>query len=252
MRSLGTRRVALITGAATVAVIALGACSAGQVAETANLETAISGVDAATANGSVLIRNLQVIYSGTKGYPAGSAAPLELSLYNQTTQPVTVLISSRPVQNPAPKEGVVSARQVGLVGGQPPSSSASAAPEPSGSRPPATPITDVSDQVTPPSTPSSSLPTPSAPASGAASAPDAQPARITLGPLQSASFLPGGAQSVQAIGLTDKLAPGMSLNLVFEFDNGSPALELPAPVAIPLSPASRAPGIPENKNVSER
>jgi hypothetical protein len=35
----------------------------------------------------------------------------------------------------------------------------------------------------------------------------------------------------------------MSVNLVFEFSNGAPALVLRAPVAVPLSPAPRESGV---------
>jgi hypothetical protein len=77
-----------------------------------------------------------------------------------------------------------------------------------------------------------------------------QPARITLGPLGSATFQPGEAQALQVQGLTGNLRPGASVNLVFEFSNDPTPLIVPAPVGIPLSPASRAPGI-ENENTGE-
>jgi hypothetical protein len=243
MRTPGTRRAAQLAGAATVAVVALAGCSAGQVAATAIVQSAITGVDAQAVGGSVLIRNLQVPYNGTLGYPAGGTAPLELSLYNQTQGPVTVLISSRPPRTAGGSQQVVWARQVGLVGGSPTTPS-SAAPEPSGSRPPATPISDASDQVEQPSTPPSTLPTPSAVASAPAATPDAQPARITLPAFGSATFLSGGRQTVQAIGLSDRLIPGTSVNLVFEFSSTPQQLEVPAPVAVPLTPASRLPASP--------
>jgi hypothetical protein len=251
MRTPGTRRAALIAGAATVAVVALAGCSAGQVAETAVIQPAVTGVDTQAVNGSVLIRNLQVVYNGTAGYPAGGNAPLELGLFNQTEQQVTVLISSRPPRTTTgtgPQQ-VVSARQVGLVGGTPTTPS-SAAPEPSGSRPAATPITDNSDQVEQPSTAPSTLPTPSAVASAPATTPEARPARITLAPFGSASFLPGDAQTVQALGLSGRLIPGASVNLVFEFSSTPQQLEVPAPVAVPLSPVSRPPVNP-SENLEE-
>src|SRR5689334_13765389 len=99
MRSLGTRRVTLAAGVATVAVIALAGCSAGQVAETALLKTPISGLNTSSPDGSLQIRNLQVIYNSPEGYPANGQAPLEVALFNQTTTEMTVLISSKPLQN---------------------------------------------------------------------------------------------------------------------------------------------------------
>jgi hypothetical protein len=217
MRSPGTRRVALAAGFATVAVLALTGCSAGQVAETAMLDAPVSGLNAQSADGSLLIRNLQVLYNDPEGYPAGGNAPLELSLFNQTEQAITVLISSRPPQ--ADAQGIVSARQVGLVSG-------AAAAEPS------------------------SAPEPSVePSAGASAAPSEpagptiEPARITVPALGSATYLPGDEASVQAIGLSDELTPGDAVSLVFELSNGSQPLAVNAPVAIPLTPASRAPGV---------
>jgi hypothetical protein len=215
MRSPGTRRVALAAGIATVAVLALTGCSAGQVAETAMLDAPIAGLNTQSPDGSLLIRNLQVVYNNPEGYPAGGNAPLELSLYNQTQQQVTVLISSRPAQTPG--EGIVSARQVSLVDG-----TAAAAP--------------------------STEPSAGAPSAGASAAPSEPagpsiaPARITIPALSYATYLAGDKESVQVIGLSDELAPGGSVSLVFEVSNGSQPLAVTAPFGIPLSPASRAPG----------
>ncbi|MCO8274446.1 hypothetical protein M1L60_28000 [Actinoplanes sp. TRM 88003] len=237
MRSLGTRRVALAAGTATVAVLALAGCSAGQVAETALLQAPISGLNTQSPDGRVQIRNLQVDYTDPEGYPANGDASIEVGLYNHTTEPVTILISSKPLQNET--AGVVSARQIGLSGGSA-AASPSANPEPSGGPDGASAQPGPPDQA-------GSIPDPSgAPsASGApASAPAAatlQPARITLQALSSTTFLPDDTAKLVAAGLSDDLKPGNSLSLVFEISGYSQPLELLAPVAIPLSPASRGP-----------
>src|SRR4051794_38359061 len=96
MRSLGTRRVAQAAGAAMAAVIAVAGCSAGQVAETAMLKAPVSGVNTQSPDGGLLIRNLQVVYNTPDGYAANGDAPLEVALFNQTEQPITVTISSKP------------------------------------------------------------------------------------------------------------------------------------------------------------
>ena len=239
MRTLGTRRAVLAAGVATVAAAALAGCSAGQVAETALKRPSNMGVNAESSDKAVAIRNAAVVYNGTEGYPAGGSAPLELGLYNNTTSEITVRISSRPLEGAVANQGVVSARMVGLVGGTP-SAPSTALPEPSGSRPAASPDTDTPDNLPDPSAQPSALPLPS-PAPETA----AQPARLTLGPLGSASFLPGDEQSLQVFGLSDKLVPGGSVNLVFEFSNGAEPLVVQAPMGIPLSPASRGPVRPE-------
>jgi len=212
MRSLGTRRVALAAGAAIAAVIALSGCSAGQVAETAILKSPISGLNTQSPDGTLLIRNLQVAYDGPTGYPANGTAPLQLSLYNQTEQPMTVTITSGPQTGAGPM--VVSATQIG-VGALAPSAEAS--------------------------------PAVGASASPATSTPALQPAKFTIPALGSQTFNPeGGATTLQAQGLSGALKPGYALALTFQTDSGA-TIDALAPFAIPTSPASRAPGI-ENEN----
>ncbi len=246
MRTLGTRRAVLVAGVAGVAAATLAACGAGQVAETALKNPSVYGVNAENANRSVLIRGLAVEYNGTTGYPAGSSAPLEVNFYNQTREPVTVLVSSQPPAEAIAREGVVSARAVNLVGGQPTTPS-TAIPEQSGSRPAATPDSETSNNVAQPSGSPAVGPSgtsPSAQPSRTPAANTGRPARIEIAPLGSAIFRPGDAQSLQVVGLTDRLVPGNSVNLVFEFSDGTAPLVVQAPMAIPLSPASRAPGNP--------
>jgi hypothetical protein len=211
MRFLGTRRFVLVAGLAAAAAVAFAGCSAGQVAETSLKKPSNQGVNEENSNKTVAIRNLSVTYNGTEGYAAGDSAPLEVTLYNQTSQPITVLVSSRQ-PDAALGTDVVSGTDVVLVGGQPsPATSASESPSPSPSE------------------------------SGAAAG---TPARIVLAPLGYASFLPGDTESLQVQGLSGQLRPGMSVNLVFEFSNGAAPLTLQAPVGIPLSPAPRESGKP--------
>jgi hypothetical protein len=213
MRSLGTRRAALVAGAATVAALALGGCSAGQVAETAILDTPIAGVNAASRDGKVLVRNLQVEYNGIEGYEARENAPLEVSLFNETNETVTVTISSQPADRPT----VVSGTQVGFVStatvttpGEVAGGSASAEPGAS-----AVPPADTEPAST------------------------VRPAQIKLDPQGSAVFRPTDAASLQIVGLSGELKPGMTVNLVFEFSNDATPLIVQAPVASPLTPAPR-------------
>jgi hypothetical protein len=244
MRSLGTRRAALLAGVATVAAVALAGCSAGQIAETSLKRPSNQGVNADNSDMSVAIRNLAVTYNGTTGYAKGDSAPLEVGLYNQTTQPITVLISSKPAENAVENDGVISAESVGLSGGPSATSAPSTTlPNPSGSRDAAVPETSSgpSGSVEQPSSSPSLAPDPSSSAVDD-TAPSTEPARITIAPKGSVTFLPGDKESLLAVGLTGKLAPGGSINLVFEFSNGAAPLTLSAAVAIPLSPASRAPG----------
>jgi hypothetical protein len=235
MRLSGVRRVALAAGLATAAAVALTGCSAGQVAETALKKPSNSGVNADTADSTVAIRNLQVVYNGPAGYRSGENAPVEVAIYNRTKQQIVVTISSTP---PAVQGGqVISARQVGLTGGAAAATpSVSVAPEPSGSRPPATPDTETPDNIPSPDASESAAVPPPAPS--VAPAP-LQPARLTIEAMGSASFLPGDQEMLTLVGLSDRLVPGMSVNLVFEFSTNAAPLTLQAPVGVPLSPAPR-------------
>jgi hypothetical protein len=225
----------MAAGVATVAVIGLAGCSAGQVAETALLQTPISGLNTASPDGTLLVRNLQVIYNSATGYAAGSTAPLEVSLFNQTESPITVLISSAPPQGTA--EAVVSAEQIGVSGSAAPSAGASA-PAPSASAPApgaSEPVPGASEPV-----PGASEPVPGA--SSEPATPALQPARFTIPAFSSENFMPGDPQTLQATGLSGPLANGTALAVTIESSASSEPLQLLAPVAIPLSAGPRAPG----------
>ena len=151
-RTMGTRRTALLVGAATAAAVTLSGCGAGQIAETALKNPSVYGSNAQSADGSLLVRGLAVAYSSPEGYPSGGSAPLEVHLFNQTRQPMTVTISSVP--SAAQAQGVLSARAVVLVGPVPTVTATVPAGdiEPSGSRPPARPLP--ADSAAPTSGPS--------------------------------------------------------------------------------------------------
>lgn len=204
MRSLGTRSVAKAAGVATVAVIALAGCSAGQVAETAMLKSPVSGLNTQSPDGNLLIRNLQVAYDNPAGYLPNTTAPLEVALFNQSQQAMTVTITSKPQRDVV--AGVVSAQAIG-VGTAPAAGTASPAPT--------------------------------------ATAPE--PAKFTIPALSNKTFLTGDSPALLATGLSDKLLPGYSLSLSIQVDAGAP-IDLLAPVAVPASPASRAPGIEEENH----
>ncbi|MFG1605789.1 hypothetical protein [Actinoplanes sp. NPDC049265] len=246
MRFTGRRVTALVAGSATVAALALTGCSAGQVAETAMKKPSNSGVNASNSNNSVVVRNLQAVYNGVEGYAPGTPVPLEVALFNQTTEQVVVTISSRPLSGAAPSQGAVAAGQIGITGG-PGAASASAAAEPSGSRPPASPDTETPDNV--PSGSASGGPAVPPPAPG--NTPQLQPARITIGAMGSASFMPGDSSQLLATGITSKVTNGQAINLVFEFSNGAQPLELQAPVGVPMSAAPRGSADPAENEEPE-
>jgi hypothetical protein len=258
MRTLATRRAVLAVGAAAVTAAVLAACSAGQVAETSLKRPSNQGVNQDNSDGSVSIRNLAVVYNGTQGYAAGDDAPLQVGLYNQTDQQVTVTVSSSRPTDGSDVATNGTATSVVLI-----DASASAAPAPTGapgsgapaaaSATPTAP-SPIGSNVSNVPEPSSSvlpgtLPSPSAPATPAA--PTGQPAKITLQPQGGATFLPGDPQMLELMGLTKALTPGQAVYVTFAFDNGAQTLTLPVSIGTPESPASRAPGNPDENKESE-
>ena len=55
--------------------------------------------------------------------------------------------------------------------------------------------------------------------------------------MSSQIYLVGDKEQLVVAGLSARLLPAQSVNLVFEFSNGAAPLELQAPVTVPLSPA---------------
>lgn len=249
MRSMETRRAALLAGVATVAAAALTGCGAGQVAQTAAKQPSVYGVNADNADHSVLVRDLAVSYGAVQGYPADGNAPLEFGLYNQTHEPVTVRIDSPPPTGGAP--GVVSARAVQLTGGTVPVAASS------GTSASSAPAQAATSQPTPAQTaPSGSAsagrtgvgqtkPDPRAgsgsttPASTTGAVPPPRPAEVTIPALSSVTFHPGDAEGVQLVGLSNALRSGYAVNLVLTFSNGVQPLTVLAPVGVPMSPVPR-------------
>ncbi|WP_433304871.1 hypothetical protein ACQP2F_16515 [Actinoplanes sp. CA-030573] len=232
--------------------LALAGCSSGQVAETAIIRPPISGLNTQSPDGNLLIRNFQVLYTGPAGYPAGSTAPLQVSLFNQTERAMTVVIRAAPPVTDAPEPGYVSAQQIVLIGGKAAASpSGNPEPAPGGETSPhpdpsATEVIDPSGPASKPTTPGASLVPRSAAAAG-------QPARITIPPLSSASFQPSMRQKLLAAGLSERLSPGRSLNLVLEPGAGAAPMNLVVPMEVPLSPIPRSggSGTPPEKNMGE-
>lgn len=210
----GHRRAAvLFTGTAAACVLVLTGCGTGQIAETALKSPSINGVNVDSSDGSISLRDLSLPYPGTEGYPAGGDAPVEVAIYNNTDEAISVRVGSAPVE--AGQETLVGAGPV-VLGAD---TLTSAAPTPERS------------------------PTPS-PTAGAQTG---RPALIELPARSWARFTADSAEPLRVTELAEPLTAGRSVNLVFEFSDGSPALTVPAPVTMPLSPAPRAPtehGVP--------
>jgi hypothetical protein len=217
----GSRRAAVLAGTAAAASLLMSGCGAGQIAETAAMKPTVSGVNAQTADNAFKIRNVSVAYLSTSGYTAGSDAPVEGAIYNDSGSPVTVKVTTD------------SARAVILVSGSAGairptrSPSASASPAPTGTA--SSPESDRTEAA-PASPGASPSATPQGPAGAAASM------QISAGGFVILSRAAG--TYLQLVGLNADLPPGHEVNLIFTFDGTE--LRTSVPVALPLTPGPAA------------
>ncbi|SCF35249.1 hypothetical protein [Micromonospora mirobrigensis] len=239
------RAALLLAGTAAAASLLLSGCGAGQVAETSNKIPSVQGINVQTSDNLYKVRGLYIQYPGVEGYQAGANAPLNVVLYNDSREPVTVTVTT---------DG---ARQVALTGSAPSGAQASPSESPtepmSGSPSPSDPSASPSQSVGPVESASAS-PSASASASASASssasasaspsasanAPAGEPARIEIPALGYAQFIPAsGGRQLELVGLNEALLSGQEINLTFDFGNGR-TVSTGAPVGVPLTPGPKA------------
>ncbi|MDI1465121.1 hypothetical protein QEZ54_29540 [Catellatospora sp. KI3] len=225
----------LFAGGATAAALALTGCSAGMQSQTADQVAAVPGaaggsIETSPGAGNIVVRDAMVAYPGLQGYKAGADAPLQLRIFNNTKEPVTIT-------------GVESAAAASVE-----LTSAGAVK--------ATPSTEASPSAAASASASASA-KPSASASVAASAspsPSPSPAapaaaeKITIAPSGYVDLLPTSKQFYVLKGLKAALANGASVPLTIKLSNGQ-SIVLPAvPVATPLEAMPRSPiALPEGE-----
>ncbi|MEU4713396.1 hypothetical protein AB0F73_07050 [Micromonospora purpureochromogenes] len=212
----GSRRAALLLSgmAAATALLATG-CGAGQIAETANKEPSIQGINVQTPDNAYKVRGLYVEYPGTEGLRTGANAALNTVIYNDTRDPVTVTVTTE------------SAREV-VITGRPGSTPPPESGAPSES---ASPHAESAS----PSGSASASPSESAPASP--SAPAGQPARFEIPAQSYVQLNVQGGRYLQLVGLTEALRVGQQVDLTFDFGNGR-TIQTGAPIGVPLTPAA--------------
>lgn len=197
---------AIALAAVAAATAALGACSAGQISETAYMVTAVPGVNQrfyvnapdGTTVGSVSIRDMVVAFDA-HGYKAGGDAPLQLSIFNDTETELKVTIGVDPA----------AAASVTLGSGAPAGhteESPAAAPSGSASAEPA------------------ASPTAATPAGG--------PAVITIPSGRFATLSSEAGRQLMVHGLKEELGPGGVLDgVTFDFQFGSGLTMIASPAA---------------------
>ncbi|MFU8854485.1 hypothetical protein ACNAW0_26415 [Micromonospora sp. SL1-18] len=218
------RAALLLAGTAAAASLLLSGCGTGQVAETAIKVPSSQGVNVQTANNLYLVRGLYVQYPGTEGYQPGSDAPLNVVIYNDSTTPVTVTVTT---------DG---ARDILLTGSD--ASGPQASPTNSPTEPAAGSPTPSNPNASPSQALGSGEPASASPsASPSESTPTGLPARIEIPAKGYAQLSPSSDRFLQLVGLNDRLLSGQQVSLTFDFGNGE-TIRTGAPIGVPLTPAA--------------
>jgi copper(I)-binding protein len=208
--------------ALTIAVIAtasVSACSAGQVTQTANQVAAVPGVNvdggpvtAQFENGTIGLRDVQILYNDVAGYPAGGSAPLVVRIFNNGEKAIRLVgVAAGPA-----------AESVRLVGGTP--APTTTAPEPT--------ATDTPSAEPPGSAAPSDAPTAAPAPAGVSEFSIAIPAGSYV------LLVPGSGPYLQLTGLSQPLSAGYNVPMIFRFDVA--AINVTVPVGIPLESVPRA------------
>jgi hypothetical protein len=217
---LGVRIAVATAGAA--AILLAGGCGAGQIAETATIESAVPGANGQavvpqdpsqvnSGNGLILVKNVTIDYVDPAGYAKGGKAPLDLRIINNSDSDVELVGASSP-------DGTI------VLGGKdvapPPAATASASPS-----------------GTPSANPSAS------PSEAPAPQPAPAPETVKIPANQIVDLSVGAGKFLLLTGLARDLRPGDTTSLTFSFrDTSFPAGSISDIVleGVPLAPPTVA------------
>jgi copper(I)-binding protein len=210
---LRARLVIAAVAAGAGAALTLGACSSGQITQTATQVPAVPGANFDA--GPIALRNLVIAYNGPQGYAAGSDAPLVVRIFNNGQDAVTLT-------------GVTSdkAASVALTG-TPSVLTATATPTAAATTAQPTATAEATGTGTATAEPTG---TATAQPTATAAAPSV-PLSIAIPPQAYVLLVPGEGGNLVLHNLTTAIAPGESAAVTFTFSNHSTAL-----VQVPLAP----------------
>jgi copper(I)-binding protein len=219
-------RARIVAGSALVAgvaaLLALSACGAGQLAQTARQQSAIAGVNGEAAGGLVSLRNALIPFSGPQGYDQGGTAPIAVTIANNGLNTVKLVDVTS-----------TAASDVVLVGG--PAAATTAPPKTSAA---ASPTGSASPGASPAAT---TAPPPAAP-------PGQTSFSVAIDSGSYVVLMPQNGTYLELVGLQQPLPVGSTVAVVFKFDDGSSTtLNLPvgpATAAVPRVPpvVTQSPG----------
>jgi copper(I)-binding protein len=203
-------RAPLVVGAMIVAV-ALAGCGAGQITQTSRQVAAVEGANAGA--GQIAVRNATIEFDeaahGAAIYPAGAAAPLQMTIVNSGTEVDRLIAASSPIASSVEISGVLR-----IPGGQ--ALTVEGAPVRVAVPPPA--------EAGPAGTPE---PAPGAPPTAPPAA--APPTTVTPPPVDEGE--PGGA-TIVLTGLREEIQAGRTYPLVLTFERAGD-VRFDVPVANP-------------------
>jgi copper(I)-binding protein len=187
-------------------VVAVSACSAGQITQTSSQVAAVPGANADA--GSVALRDLVVAYNGPQGYAQGASAPLVVRIFNNGQTAVQLV--------GATAEGAASG--VTLTGGT---------------------QAQTESQNTSPSPTATGTASPTATATPSPAQNGEQKFSVEIPPVSYVLLVPGSGQYLQLTGLTNAIIPGQSVPVTFSFSDGS-SVKVDVPLVPPNTVVPRA------------
>lgn len=227
--------------ALTAVGMALSGCGASRTAQTSEMDTPISGIDADA--GTLALRDMQVDFGERGFYLAGGQAPLRIWIDNQGTEPVVLEAVTSP-----DAEAVLLATDVVVgVGETPggesasPAEGESASPETDAS---ASPSVDASETPTGEESPTADAsPTADSAASPSPEAPVVEIVgerdfAIEIAPDSFVRLAPTNGSFLLLDGLKEDLKMGSTVEITFVFSNDE-AVTVDLPIGTPLVAPSR-------------
>lgn len=211
-------RIALLLGA----LGALGGCATGQITQTASQAAAVNG--ASGQAGPIAVRDAELAYpeDGKHFYPAGSSAPLKMTIVNTGAAEDRLAVVRSPQAASVRLEGTttISGRSAIRVVAHADQASTASTPPPASSTASPSPTTSPARPAPPPAA-SSTAASPSRP--GPTSAPTAEDKRAP------------GELTITLENLTEALRPGNLVQVVLVFEQAG-ELVLSVPIAAPEEP----------------